>query len=161
MSADERQTLEKLPEWVPMYLDCWGSRKPGGGRMTVTFAAEYAGTTPEAVRHLRSRSAAFRRMEWIARNGTAEFAQSYVEAGLRNRLPKMMAAMDKLLESAHPDTVLKLLGWVRGKPQELKITGNLGVDADLGVVLAELTDEELEKLLENLGAAQDAGGNAA
>lgn len=65
---DERRKLEKLPSWVPNYLDCWRSRTdPDGRRMTVNFAAEHAGVTPGAVRSLRMRSASFKRMEYIVR----------------------------------------------------------------------------------------------
>jgi hypothetical protein len=152
MELDEKRDLEALPEWVPMYLDCWGSVKPDRGRMTVSFAAEFAGTTPEAVRHLRVRSAAFRRMEDIARHGTALWAQSYVEAGLRNRLPAIFAAIDKLLAGADRDTALKLLGWERGKPEEIKVSGDLGI-SDLRE-FEQMSDEELARFLANLEVAE-------
>lgn len=147
---DEREALEKMPEWAPEYLACWGSLKPDGGRMTVTFAAEFAGTTPEAVRQLRSRSEQFERMEWIARQGTAAWAQSYVEAGLRTMAPRMMRALAKLLDSHHPQVVLKVAEWLLGKPQELRLSGELDVDVEEGppVDLSELTDDELDVVVQ-------------
>ena len=153
MELDEKRELEELPEWVPMYLDCWGSKKPDGGRMTVSFAADFAGTTPDAVRMLRKRSAAFRRMEKLARHGTALWAQSYVEAGLRNRLPKIFASVDKLLDAMNVETTLTLLKMVRGKPEELRVIGELGVAADVWDLRGK-SDEELARLLANLEAAE-------
>lgn len=119
---DEHE-LEKLPKWVNNYLSCWGSRKrPDGGRMTVTFAADFAGVGPTAVRNMRQRSPAFRRLEIIARHMGAYWSQSFVEAGLRGLSPKIMQAFADLIEERHPQTVIKGLELLMGKVQELEVT---------------------------------------
>jgi hypothetical protein len=84
--------------------------------MTVTFAAGFAGTTPEAVRKLRERSAAFRRLEQIARHGTAAWAQRYVEAGLRGLAPEVMRSLALLIQGCHPATVVKAVEWLMAVP---------------------------------------------
>lgn len=61
--------LDDLPEWVPIYLDAWGSKRPDGRVMTVTFAAGLAGVSPSTIRFWRGRSAAFRDLEDQARRG--------------------------------------------------------------------------------------------
>lgn len=107
-----------------MYLACWGSTLPDGGRMTVTFAAEHAGITPEAVRSLRMRNPAFERLEFLARHGKAAWAQSYVEAGLRGLSPWLMDSLARLVKEGNPQVVLKLTEWLRGRPEQLQISGS-------------------------------------
>ena len=90
--------------------------------MTVTFAAEFAGITPSTVRDLRARSPQFQRLEWLARHGTTEWVQSYVQAGLRAMTPQVMSSLHKLLVDGHPQTVVKVAEWMRGKPDLLDLT---------------------------------------
>lgn len=125
MDNDEAEReIEKMPIWAPDYLACWGSTRPDGKRMTVAFAADFAGTTTEAVRKLRARSEAFRRLEEITRYGTAEWAQTYVEAGLRGLAPRMMRSLARLVDADEYHTTLKLVEWLRGKPTEVKVLGS-------------------------------------
>ena len=123
---NERAEFERLPEWAPEYLACWGSTKPDGGRMTVTFAAEYAGVTPSTVRDLRARSPQFQRMEYLARNGTSEWMQSYIQAAGRAFAPLLVDSMYRLLSDGHPQATLKMWEWARGKPDLLDITSGGG-----------------------------------
>lgn len=127
--------LERLPKWVPEYLACWGSKKPEGGRMTVAFAAEFAGTSPAAVRKLRERSPAFRRLEEVSRYAGAQWAQSYVDAGLRGLAPGVMEALADLVKERNPQAVLKALEWLRGKQSQV-----------WNIDLSRLTNEQLDQL---------------
>ena len=146
----EKRELERLPSWAPEYLACWGSKKPDGGRMTVTFAAEFSGVTPETVRKLRERSATFRRLEEVARFSGGEWAQTYVEAGLQALAPGLMRALGTLIDERNPQVVLKALEWLRGRPQEIDVL----VDD-----VSELSDEERSSrvvaLLERARARRD------
>jgi len=128
----DEHALEKMPPWVAEYLACWGSKKPDGGRMTVTFAAEFAGTTTDAVRQYRKANASFRRLEEVARYAGANWARTYVEAGLRGLAPDLMRNLAYLINvEKHPQTIMKALGWMLG-PQELNlsITGKTDITAD-------------------------------
>ncbi len=141
----EKQDFERLPEWVPNYLACWGSKKPDGGRMTVSFAAEFAGTTPDAVRMLRSRSEQFQRSEWVARQGTAEWAQSYMEAGLRTMAPRAIKAMGRLLDADNPQTVLKVAEWLLAPTTQIEVgpPGSFaGFEEALGRIYGDDGDED-------------------
>jgi hypothetical protein len=120
MGEAERQ-IERMPAWVPQYLAAFGSRRPDGKRMTVKWAAELAGTNPENVRQYRKASAAFRRLEEVARFGDVMFMQSYVDAGLRGLAPLAMEALADLLRVRNPQVTLKAIGWLRG-PEELAVT---------------------------------------
>jgi len=148
-SRNEKQALEQLPAWAPEYLACWGSKKPDGGRMTVRFAAEFAGVTPSAVRNLRERSATFSRLEEIARHAGAEWAQTYIEAGLRALAPGLMRALAELIADKNAQTVLKGIEWLRNKPQALSLEGTVGVSQG-GWDLSGLSDDELDQMLLNL-----------
>ena len=121
---DERRELAELPEWVSEYLACWGSKLPDGGRMTVTFAAEFAGISPDAVRKCRQRNPAFTRLEDIARHAGSEWAQTYIESGIRAMAPWIMASLAKLVKDGNPQAVLKVADWMRGKPTELQLSGS-------------------------------------
>ena len=94
--------------------------------MTVTFAAEFAGVTPSTVRDLRARSPQFKRLEWLARKGTSEWVQGYVQAGLRSMAPQVMSSLYGLIVDKHPQTVVKMAEWMRGKPDLLDITSGGG-----------------------------------
>jgi len=132
-NADEWE-LERMPKWVHSYLAAWGSKPPDGGRMTVTWAAEFAGTNPDTVRQYRRSSAAFRRLEDIARHGSTNWLQSYVDAGLRGLAPEIMTAMADLIRQRNHQAVLKALEWMRGR------------EARLNIDLSELTEEQLERI---------------
>jgi len=119
---EAERKLEELPRWAPGYLAMWGSTKDDGGRMTVTYAAESVGATAEAVRQLRHRSPAFRRLEEIARHSTDKWAQSYVKAGLRVMAPSLMEAVHDLIQSRNPQVVLKILDWLRDQPQQVELS---------------------------------------
>jgi len=152
----EKSELAELPEWVPMYLSCWGSTKPDGGRMTVTFAAEFAGVRARTVRALRERSPSFRRMEWMARHGTSEWASEFVDRGLRGAAPLIVAAFYKLIAAGEKQVVLKGMEWLRGRPQELKLSGGMG----LGVAdVSEMSEEQLRQMLENLQVLETIDGD--
>lgn len=145
MDRDEAEgQIEQMPVWVAAYLGCWGSTRPDGKRMMVQFAADFAGTTPSAVRNLRQRSPAFRKLEDIARYGTAAWAQSYVEAGLRGLAPTLMRSLARLIETDNYQTVLKVAEWLRGKPTEVKVIGS--GDEGEQVVRFDLSDIPIEVL---------------
>lgn len=127
--------LEKMPPWAPEYLACWGSKAPHGGRMTVTFAAEFAGTTPDNVRQYRKANRHFRRLEQIARYAAGAWSSSYIEAGLRALAPGLMRALAAQIEAGNTQTVLKVAEWLRGKPVQ-----HWNID------LTQLTEEQLERI---------------
>lgn len=103
--AEEQRILDTLPGWVPTYLACWGSTRPDGKRMSVTWAAGLAGVSPDAVRQLRARSRQFRMMEHVCRQGGAEFMASYASAGVRAMAPEILTAMRDLITDRNPRMV--------------------------------------------------------
>lgn len=120
MRQAERE-IERMPAWVSQYLAAFGSKRPDGKRMTVQWAAEFAGTRPGTVREYRRTSPAFRKLEEVARFGDVSFMSSYVNAGLRGLAPAAMEALADLIYVRNPQVVLKALSWLRG-PEELEVT---------------------------------------
>lgn len=153
---DESTELEKLPPWVPLYLSVWGGTRPDGKRMTVKWAADYAGISPSNVRNLRSRSPGFRRMEGMARFTSIQFAQSYVERGLAHIAPLWLNALITLLAVADSQTVLKVGEWLRGKPEAMDVH----LHGAMGLVGAEMSDKDAELIIYNLivAAQGETGG---
>lgn len=141
---DRDEATEGLPAWVPAYLAAWGGeqdggREDGGKRMTVSQAAEIAGTTSSNVRNLRTRSVQFKRLEWIARHGDTAYMQSMVEAGLRGNALLIFAAFMRLVQEGNTQAVLKAMEWLQDKPLRVKVENN-----DL------LSDEERARLVMGL-----------
>jgi hypothetical protein len=147
---DEATVLERLPEWVPTYLAAWGSTGPDGKKMTVKVAAELAGTTDSNVRNLRERSPQFRRLEDMARHGSAERAASQVDAYLRGNSLRIIEAFDALVGQGNPQTVLKAMEWLRDKPAEVDVNLRGAVAA----VQGQMSDEDAEQILNNLLLAE-------
>lgn len=120
-----RFDVRRLPEWVPTYLAAWGSTRPDGKAMTVIWAASLAGTKDNNVRILRKRSPQFRRMEDMARFGTARIMGEYIDAGLRGNVPTIFGKFMQLVDEGNVQAVLKGVEWARGKPikHEVEVTG--------------------------------------
>lgn len=112
----ERFDLPRLPPWVPTYLAAWGSPRPDGKGMTVIWASSLAGTTDSNVRNLRKRSPQFRRMEDMARFGTAQGIGDFIDAGLRGNAPTIFGKFVQLVDEGNVQAVLKGVEWLRGKP---------------------------------------------
>jgi hypothetical protein len=154
---EAERAIDDLPEWVAPYLSCWGSKLPDGGRMTVTFAAEFAGVKPATVRKLRERSDHFSRLEDIARHATIEWAQTYVEAGLRAMAPDMMRALRRLIRSDDSKTVLKAMEWLLNRPQRMEIeVDESDIDAEIERELARLAGRGEEDVPGGAEGASDA-----
>lgn len=148
----ERQEIaDELPAWVPAYLAAWGGERQGR-RMTVTQAAQLAGTTGSNVRNLRQRSEQFRRLEYVARHGDTEYMQSMVEAGLRGNALTIFGAFMRLVQAGNTQAVLKAMEWLQDKPLRIKMED----DDDL------LSDDERARqimvLLDAARARRDGGG---
>jgi hypothetical protein len=111
--------LNKLPHWAPTYIAAWGSHDESGTRMSVTRAAELAGTTASNVRMLRSKEPQFARMEYIARHGDGEVVTSLIEAGLRGNAAVIFDAFMRLVRSGDRQAILNAMNWLQDKPSYL------------------------------------------
>jgi hypothetical protein len=141
---DRMESTDDLPAWVPAYLAAWGGERPNGRRMTVTEAAEMAGTTDSNVRNLRQRSEQFRRMEWMARHGDMDYVQSMVDAGLRGSAITIFESFMHLVKGGDRAAILKGMEWIQDKPIRIKLDENDG-----------LSDEErAERVMDLLDAAR-------
>jgi hypothetical protein len=141
---ERAEVAEELPAWVPAYLAAWGGEQKSGEqkngkRMTVSQAAEVAGTTSSNVRNLRTRSEQFKRLEWIARHGDTAYMQSMVEAGMRGNALLIFAAFMRLVQEGNTQAVLKAMEWLQDKPLRVKVE-----DDNL------LSDEERARLVMGL-----------
>lgn len=154
--SDEATVLERLPEWVPTYLAAWGSTGPDGKKMTVKAAAELAGTNDSNVRNLRTRSPQFRRLEDMARHGSAERAASQVDAYLRGNSLRIIEAFDALVGQGNPQTVLKAMEWLRDRPAEVDVN----LRGAVATVQGQMSDEDAEQILNNLLLAELAEAGA-
>lgn len=124
--AEEERVLSGLPEWVPLYLAAWGSVRPDGKKMSVTWAAGLAGISVETVRGLRMRSRQFRIIEYVARHGSAAFMASYAEAGVRGAAPQILTSFLKLIADGEYHTVIQAMKWLMDKP-DVQVEGDVGV----------------------------------
>lgn len=152
--AEENRQFEELPEWVPQYLAAWGSTRPDGRCMSVKWAAGLVGVDPSTVRHLRSRSRAFRTLEYIARHGGGEFMASYAEAGLRGSATAILRAfLNLVIDERNPQATIQAMKWLLARPDEVDL--NLSGAVAQGSLLewAEIPDGERDQVAANLQAA--------
>jgi len=142
---DAEGHINDLPSWVPMYLAAWGSKRPDGKRVTVSWAASVAGTTASTVRSLRMRSDRFCRMEYIARHGEGEHVASMIDAGLRGNASRIFESFIRLVDKGNPQAVLKAMEWLQNKPAIL-------------LQLTTMSDEQLLEYYSSLLAELAPGG---
>lgn len=135
--AETAGAIARLPPWVSVYLAAWGTKREDGKRVTVSWAAELAGTTDSTVRSLRKRSPRFRRMEYMARHAEAEEIASLVQAGLRGNAGVIFEAFMRLIKNGNPQATLRAVDWLQDKPA-------------IAFLVAAMNDEQLQARYQEL-----------